>query len=259
MAPVTEARRRELALDLGRLDALPAALQDEAADGAAVELGPDHQHVGDRRVGDPHLGARELVAAGHGHGARLHAAGIGAVVGLGEAEAADPLAGGELGQVLHALLFGAVGIDRMHDQRGLHAHRRAVARIDALDLARHQAVGRVVGGGAAVFLGQGRAQQAERAELVHDLAVELLVPVGLQHARHQLVLAVVAGRVADRDLLLGELVVEEERVLPVERLGIGADALGGAFHRCGGGGHVCSWRCPPGLIRQCRPRQPCGP
>ena len=147
----------------------------------------------------------------------------------------------------------------MHDQRGLHAHRRAVARIDALDLARHQAVGRVVGGGAAVFLGQGGAQQAKRAELVHDLAIELLVAVGLQHARHQLVLAVVAGRIADRDLLLGELVVEEERVLPVERLGIGADALGGAFHRGGGGGHVCSWRCPPGLIRQCRPRQPSRP
>ena len=125
----------------------------------------------------------------------------------------------------------------MHDQRGLHAHRRAVARIDALDFARHQAIGRVVGGRAAVLLGQGGAQQAERAHLVHDLAMELLVPVGLQHARHQLVLAVVARGVADRDLLLGELVVEEERVLPVERLGVGADALGGALDRGGGGGH----------------------
>ena len=197
-----------------------------------------------------------LVAAGHRDGAGLHAAGIGAVVGLGEAEAADPLAGGELGQVLHALLFGAVGVDRMHDQRGLHAHRRAVARIDALDFARHQAVGRVVGAGAAVLLGQGGAQQAERAHLVHDLAVELLVPVGLQHARHQLVLAVVARGVADRDLLLAELVVEEERILPVERLGIGADALGGALHRGGGGGHGSLLALLPGLIRDRQRRQP---
>src|SRR5205814_9087781 len=82
---------------------------------------------------------------------------------------------------------------------------------------------------------------AERAHLVHDLAIELLVPVGLDDARHQFVLAVVARSIADRDLLLGELIVEEERVLPVERLGVGGDASGGALHR-NGGCHGCSCR-----------------
>src|SRR5580704_8613964 len=144
----------------------------------------------------------------------------------------------------------------MHDQRGLHAHRRAVAGIDALHFTRDQAVSGVVGGGAAVFLGQRGAEQAERAHLVHDLAMEFLVPVGLQHARHQLVLAVIARDVADRDLLLAELVVEEERILPVERLGIGTDALGGALDRGGGEGHVFSWLGLSRLIRDGQPRQP---
>ena len=108
----------------------------------------------------------------------------------------------------------------MHDQRGLHAHGRAVAGIDPLDFTRDQAIGGIVGAGTAVLFGKGGPQEAEGAELVHDLAVELLVPVGLQHPCHELVLAVVAGNVADRDLVLGQLVVEEERVLPIEGLGV---------------------------------------
>ena len=48
-------------------------------------------------------------------------AGVGAGVGLGQAEAADPLAAGELRQVLRALLVGAVGVDRVHDEGGLDA------------------------------------------------------------------------------------------------------------------------------------------
>src|SRR5262249_60603563 len=86
--------QRQLALDLRGGDAL-AALDDEAADDA-VELRPYHRDVGDRRVGDPHLGAGELEPARRLIGARHHRAGIRAVVRLGEAEAADNLAGGEL-------------------------------------------------------------------------------------------------------------------------------------------------------------------
>jgi hypothetical protein len=92
------------------------------------------------------------------------------------------------------------------------------------------------------YFRQGRPSRPS-AHLVHDLAVKLLVPVGFQHARHQLVLAVVARGIADRDLLLGELVVEEERILPVERLGVGTDAFGSALDWGGGEGHVFSWRC----------------
>ena len=106
-------------------------------------LRPDDEDVGDRGVGDPRLGAGQPVAAVHLLRPRPHAARIGAGVGLGQAEAADPLAGGELRQVLPALRVAAVGIDRIHDERGLHAHHRAIAGIDPLDLARDEPIGHV--------------------------------------------------------------------------------------------------------------------
>jgi hypothetical protein len=66
----------------------------------------------------------------------------------------------------------------------------------------------VVDRGAAELLGQRRAEEAELAHLVHDLAVEVLVAIGLKHPRQQLLLAVVVGRIADEPLLLAQLVGE---------------------------------------------------
>jgi molybdate transport system substrate-binding protein len=90
------------------------------------------------------------------------------------------------------------------------------------------------------------AEQPELAQLGHDLTVEALMAVGLEYARHQLLLRVLAGGVADQAFVLGELVVEEERVVPLEfgaaRLGVGG--LGGGFGRGAGG-----WR-HRGLLRR---------
>src|SRR5213075_1966526 len=63
----------------------------------------------------------------------------------------------------------------------------------------------------------GGPEEAERAHLVEDLAVELLVEEGLAHARQELLLAIVARAVAHHALFLGELVFEEERIVPLER------------------------------------------
>jgi hypothetical protein len=153
---------------------------------------------------------RHLVGAGD------HASGVGAGPGLGQAEAADQFAGRQLGQVFAALVLAAVGEDRMHHERGLHAHRRAVAAVDALDLAGDQAVGDVVGLGPAIGLRQRRPEQAQGAHLAHDGAVEGLVAVGLAHPRLELGLAILAGRVADRAFLARELVLQPEGVSPVE-------------------------------------------
>jgi hypothetical protein len=103
----------------------------------------------------------------------------------------------------------------MHHERRLHAHPRAIAGIDALDLACDEAVGDVVHAGAAVALDR-RAEEAERAHLVEDLAVELLVAECLAHARLQLFLAIVARAVAHHAFLFGELVLEEKGVVPLE-------------------------------------------
>ena len=119
----------KLALDLRRGEALHALLEDEAADLVVVRarLRPDDEHVGERRVADPGLGADEPVAAVDLLGSRRHAAGIGAGVRLGEPEAADELAAREAGQVLAPLVVVAIGVDRIHDERALHAHHRAKA------------------------------------------------------------------------------------------------------------------------------------
>ena len=138
------------------------------------------------------------------------------MIRLGQAEAADPLAGGELGQIFHPLRFGAVGIDRMHDQRALHAHGRAVAGIDPLRLARHQAVNHVARSGAAVLFRQRRPEQAELAQLGHDVAVELLLAVRHQNARHQLLLTIVARRIADGALFARQLNFQQQRIVPLK-------------------------------------------
>ena len=162
------------------------------------------------------LAPLSLIAAGDLLGARHHRARIGAEVRLGQAEAADQLAVGELGQILLLLRLGAVGVDRMHHQRRLHRHRRAIAGIDALHLARDQAVGDIAEARAAVFLRDGRAEQAERAHLGQELLVDLLLAPGEPHPRHQLVLREAARAVAHHALFLGQIAFEVERVLPVE-------------------------------------------
>ena len=148
--------------------------------------------------------------------ARRHAARIGAVSRLGQSEAADELAGRELRQELLLLRLGAEFVDRHHHQRALHAHHRAEARIDALDLARDQAVADVVHRRAAVLLGNDDAEQVERAHLAEDRRVGLFVPEHLEHARRQPVLRVGARGVAHHLFFVRELLVEEQRVAPVE-------------------------------------------
>ena len=56
---------------------------------------PDDEHIRDRRIGDPHLAALQNPAAVHFFGAGLHAAGVTAVIGFGQAETADPLPAGK--------------------------------------------------------------------------------------------------------------------------------------------------------------------
>ena len=225
-----EARSDSLPSIFGVEKSLGAAFDHEAAD-LAVELRPDHGDVGDRRVGDPHLVAGEPIAAGDFLGAGDHRAGIGAVVGLGEAEAADELAAGELRQIFAALRFRAVIVDRVHDQRRLHRHRRAVAGIDPLDLARDQAVGDIAEAGAAVFFRDGRAEQAERAHLADDRRIVAFVAERLEHARKQLVLRIVARGVAHHALFFGQLALKVERVVPFERAVLDLDRFGFALFR----------------------------
>src|SRR5690606_9980299 len=97
----------DLALDRRSAQTFPALLEDEAADHIVLGLGPDYEHVGNRTVSDPHLGALEAIAALDLARTGDHGARVGTVVGLGQAEAADPLAAGQFRQILLLLGLGA--------------------------------------------------------------------------------------------------------------------------------------------------------
>ena len=187
-----------------------------------ARLRPDDEHVGDRRVADPGLGADEPIAAVDLLGPRRHAAGIGAGARLGQAEAADELAARQARQVFAPLVLVAVGVDRIHDERALHAHHRAEAGVDPLDLARHQAVGDVTGAGAAEFLRQRHPEQPRFAHQAEELRVGLLLEIGLLDARREFLCGEISRGVADHPLVLGELGFEQERIVPLERTEIGS-------------------------------------
>src|SRR5437762_2771126 len=70
--------------------------------------------------------------------------------------------------------------------------------------------------GTAVFLRKRHADQAELAHLAEDLAIGLLLEIGLLHPRKQLLLRVLPGCIADHPLVFSELVIEEEWIVPLE-------------------------------------------
>ena len=115
---------------------------------------------------------------------------------------------------------------------------RAVAAVDPLDLARDQAVDDIAHAGAAVALRQRGAEQAELAEFGHDLPVEALVAERLQHPGLQPVPAILPRGLLDHALVLAELAVEQERIVPLERrMGRSAEPW-----RSGGAAGRCSWQ-----------------
>ena len=107
----------------------------------------------------------------------------------------------------------------MHHQARLHAHARAIAGIDALHLARNQAIANVVQARAAEFLGDGRAQESQLAHLGEDGAVEMLVAEIVAHARGQPLLAKLVRVVAHDALVLGKLVADAQGIGPIEFCG----------------------------------------
>ena len=178
-------------------------------------LGPDDGDVGDGAGGDPHLFAVEHVLVADFAGAGAHAAGVGAEVGLGEAEAAELLAGGQLRQPVVLLLVGAEGVDRIHDQRRLHADEAADAGVAALQLLHDQAVLDIGHAGAAVAF-DGRAEEAQFAHGLDQFAREAAVAIALLDDGNEVVFDKVAGGVASEALFFREQVVESEKIYAFE-------------------------------------------
>ena len=138
--------------------------------------------------------------------------GSAAGVGLGEAEAADRLAGGHPRQPLLLLLVAAPAVDRVHRQRPLHADEAAQPGVDGLELAAGHAVRRGAGAGAAVAL-EVHAEQAELAEHRPEVVGQRALVVPLGDVGRELAPGEVAHRVADRAVLVGEQVVDPQEVV----------------------------------------------
>src|SRR5690606_4688699 len=197
----------DLAVDGRGAETLEAFFKDEAADLAVVfaahHFCPDNEYVGDRRVGNLHLVAGELVATVDLDRAGFHAARVRAVVGFRQAKAAYPFASSQLGQVFLFLLFGAELVDGNHDQRRLHAHHRAVAGVDTLDFAGDQAIAYVIEARATVSFGNGRPKQPELTHFRENGRIGFFVAESFEHARCELVLSVGTGSFTHHALVFG--------------------------------------------------------
>jgi hypothetical protein len=88
---------------------------------SGIGLGVDHQRVGVRPVGDPHLVAVEHVAVVALFGAQLHRHHVGAGARLAHGQRAHMLAGAELRQVFRLLLPRAPAVDLVDAQIGMRA------------------------------------------------------------------------------------------------------------------------------------------
>ena len=146
------------------------------------------------------------------------------MIGLGEAEATDCLAGRHPGQPLALLLLRPVTPDRVHGQRALDGSRAAQPGVARLELAARHAIGDRPGARAAVA-SQVHAEHAQLAEFRHD--------VTRQHARLEPVCDVRqhpvadegAHGVADEPLLVGQLVVDLQQVRARRACGHGRSSL----------------------------------
>ncbi len=81
----------------------------------------------------------------------------------------------------------------------------------------------MVRAGTAVLRGQCRPEESERAHLAEDRGIGLLVAESLEHPRRELALSVGARGIAHHAFLLGELRLEQQRIVPGELglLGLG--------------------------------------
>ena len=191
-------------------------------------FGPDHEHVCNRRIGDPHFVAAEFVAAFDLVRATGHAGRVRAVIGFGQTKATYPFAGGEFGQIFLPLAFGAEFKNRQHHQGRLHAHHGAITRVDPLDFACDQSIRHIVQFGAAVLRGDGGAEQAEFAHFTKYRRIGFFMPEGFGHARQQFVLAIRIRGFAHHALVFGELLVQQQGIVPME-CGLGHECSGWLF------------------------------
>ena len=107
------------------------------------------------------------------------------------------------------LLRGAVGVDRVHDQRALHADERAQAGVGPFELLHHEAVLNITHPGAPVA-GQIGAEKAHASQLGYEVQREAPFVIGIFDDGNHPRLNELARRPADQQLLLVKRRIHEE-------------------------------------------------
>ncbi len=138
-----------LPFHLRRSKSFVVLFDDEPADNA-IQFGPNNGDVSNGSVGDPHLrSVQEVVISfvlGFGH----HVAGVGTVIGLGEAKTAHPFPRGQLRQIGFFLLFGTKIPNWIHGQRALDGCKRAKTAVATFQFLADEAVGHIGKSGASI-------------------------------------------------------------------------------------------------------------
>ena len=111
-------------------------------------------------------------------GGLLHSS-VGTSIGLGQTEGADPLARGELGQVLHLLLLGAMLHDGSDAQRGVGREDNARGGTHAGEFLNSHDIHLHGTAGTTVLLGHGDTHHAELTHLLDCLDGETLLLINL--------------------------------------------------------------------------------
>ena len=198
-SPVEPAQMPSLFSVSARRHARPLALDDERRDAAVLRVGiglrEDERVVGDAGVGDPVLLAVEDVGVALAAGVREHPGDVRAGGGLGEPEAGELVAARLRGEVALLLLLVGVAEKRQRVEADVDRDERPEGRLAALDLLADERLGNEVEPGAAVFLRDDDAEQAELGHARDRLHVEVVVDVVLDRVRkHALVHELADGR-----------------------------------------------------------------
>ncbi|MNZ46568.1 hypothetical protein D3C78_642520 [compost metagenome] len=152
-----------------------------------------------------------MVALQLGAGAQV--VGFGAGLRLGEAEAADGAAAGQVGQPAVLLRLAAVLEDRAAAYRVVDAHQRASGAVAGGDFLDRQGIGHIVDVGAAPGF---RHYHAEQTELAHLGDQGVVDPAGLfpgLGVGRDLAAGEIARHVADHALLFGQFDIVHQRSL----------------------------------------------
>ncbi len=156
---------------------------DPARASRQVCLGIDHQHIGIRAIGDPHLVAVEDVTVPALFGGKLHGNNIGPRARLRHGQRADMLTGNEFRQIFRALFGRTVAGDLVDAEIGMGAVAKADGGGSTADLLHGDAMGEIAHACATIVFRRRNAEYAKLTKFTPKMHGKLIIAVGFSGKR----------------------------------------------------------------------------